>query len=266
MINQRAGTRDLSDSEFDGGHASSDDSSIEILDSSSSRVHTAVAHRAPSPPLRRNGRMNAPDLVNKLTHAFDPEAQKARDAERSQRSFQATQMLSLTQQLRDAQAANEGLRNQITIMQGHTHDVERARDRAELRLEMVEGASGRGFGANQSQFKGRSDVVRRDGKIRCEIFYRDGGACTYWMSDPSDDESAKENKDPSPPSRGRTGIHLHGELSSFGRQPSPSPSRHPLLRPDTPRPFTLLPSIGDGKEAVCAGERTPFLPEGSSSG
>ncbi|KAJ7258322.1 hypothetical protein C8J57DRAFT_1472431 [Mycena rebaudengoi] len=150
MINQRAGTHDLSDSEFDGGHASSDDISTEILDSSSSRVHTAVAHRALSPPLRRNGRMNAPDLVNKLSHAFDPEAQKARDAERSQRSFQATQMLSLTQQLCDAQAANEGLRNQITIMQGHTHDVERACDRAELRLEMVEGANGRGFGANQS--------------------------------------------------------------------------------------------------------------------
>jgi hypothetical protein len=211
--------------------------------------------------------MNAPDLVNKLSHAFDPEAQKARDAERSQRSFQTTQMFSLTQQLRDAQAANESLRNQITIMQNHTHDVERARDRAELRLEMVEAANGFGGGSrapNQSRFKGRSDVVRRDGKIRCEILYRDGGACTYWISDPSDDEAEKENKDPSPPSHGRTSTHLHGDSSSFGRQPSPSPSRHPLLRPDTPRPFTLLPSIGDGKEPVGAGERMSFLLEGSS--
>jgi hypothetical protein len=89
----------------------------------------------------------------------------------------------------------------MTIMQNHIHNVERARDRVEMRLEMRRGGyAGPSKPLRRSQFKGRSDVERSNGKVRCEQVYPDGGACTYWISDPStdgDDESDKENWDPS---------------------------------------------------------------------
>ncbi|KAJ7677171.1 hypothetical protein B0H17DRAFT_1139816 [Mycena rosella] len=201
LLDERAGARELSDSDVDGpADGSSDDSSVEILGHSTT-VRTAVALRAPTPPLRRNTRMNAPDLVNKLSHAFDPDALKSRDDERSQRSFQTTQIFTISQQLRDAQATIESLRNQITTMQTRTHDVERARDRAELKLDMIQ---------DTRRVHVRSDY-RVNKKIRCEELYPDGGACTYWVTDHSSDESDKENKDPSPPS------HVH----AFYRSPSP---------------------------------------------
>ncbi|KAF7371594.1 hypothetical protein MVEN_00014800 [Mycena venus] len=196
LINHRADTRELSDSEFDEGS----DSSIEVLDPPAA-VRTAVARRAASPPLRRKSRMNAPELVDKLSRAFDPAALQSRNDERAQQSFQTTQIFTLSQQLRDAQATIEALRTQITTMQNHINDVERARERAEMRLEMRRGGyAGPSKPLWRSQFKGRSDVERNDGKVRCEQVYPDGGACTYWISDPStdgDDESDKENRDPS---------------------------------------------------------------------
>ncbi|KAJ7325830.1 hypothetical protein DFH08DRAFT_710935, partial [Mycena albidolilacea] len=196
LINHRADTRELSDSELDEGS----DGSIEILNPPAA-VRTAVARRATSPPLRCKSRMNAPELVDKLSRAFDPAALQSRNDERAKQSFQTTQIFTLLQQLRDTQATIEALRTQMTIMQNHIHDVERARDRAEMRLEMRRGGyPGPSKPRRHSQFKGRSDVERSNRKVRCEQVYPDGGACTYWISDPStdgDDESDKENWDPS---------------------------------------------------------------------
>ncbi|KAF7372569.1 hypothetical protein MVEN_00119500 [Mycena venus] len=187
---------ELSDSEFDDDS----DGSIEVLDPPAA-VRTAVAHRAPSPPLRRKSRMNAPELVDKLSRAFDPDALKSRNDEHAQQSFQTTQFFTLLQQLRDAQTTIEALRTQISVLQNHSHDVERARDRAEIRLEMRGGGyAGHTKPVYCSQFKGRSDVQRDNGQVRCEQVYPDGGACTYWISDPStdgDNESDKENQNPS---------------------------------------------------------------------
>ncbi|KAJ7123487.1 hypothetical protein C8R44DRAFT_783884 [Mycena epipterygia] len=189
LINQQAGTRDLSDSDCDDAAAdASSNDSIEVL-STRATVHTAVARRPPTPPLRRrNPRMNAPELVSKLSQAFDPEAQKSRDDERSQRSFQTTQLFAMSQQLRDAQATMESLQNEISAMQKHTNDVERARDRAEMKLEMYTG----GFASDVApkrpsktaeRYKQNPDLVRVGGKVRY----------------PSSDESEKENRDPSSP-------------------------------------------------------------------
>ncbi|KAF8175938.1 hypothetical protein K438DRAFT_1847299 [Mycena galopus ATCC 62051] len=188
-ITARAGTRNVNDSEFDGN---SSDNSVEIL--------TAVARRAPTPPLRRsspshrrNSRLNAPELVNTLAKAFDPEAQQSRDDERSQRSFQTTQFFSLSQQLRDAHAATESLRNQLIAMQSRMYDVERARDRAEWKLEMYGSGSRAKYIAEECP-----DLVRVGGKIRSERVYPDGGRCIEWFTDISaDDDSEKENWDPS---------------------------------------------------------------------
>jgi hypothetical protein len=81
-------------------------------------------------------------------------------------------------------------------MTGRIHDVERARDRAELLLEMSD------IGARRdSRGRSRSAACREkenSKRTRCEMIYRDGGACTYWLSGSSDsDDSDKENLDPS---------------------------------------------------------------------
>ncbi|KAJ7491587.1 hypothetical protein B0H11DRAFT_2228752 [Mycena galericulata] len=226
LINERAGTRELTDSDIDGGaDASDDDSSIEVLGHSTA-VHTAVARRAPTPPLRRNTRnphMNAPELVNKLSQAFDPDTLKSRDDACSERSFQSAQLFTISQQLRDAQGTIESLRTQINALQQHTHDIERACDRAEFKLEMLQN------GGESRRVRVRSDT-RVNGKIRCEELYPDGGACTYWVTDHSDDDSEKENVDPSPPSSHARSL----------RPQSPSSLHHPPLGPSVAGPSTAV--------------------------
>ncbi|KAJ7201482.1 hypothetical protein C8J57DRAFT_1260794 [Mycena rebaudengoi] len=236
LINQRAGTRDLADSDFDTAVDDASSGEVEVIEHPS--VCTAVARRVPTPPLRRNPRLNAPDVINQLSRAFDPDVQRQRDDERSQRSLQNTQLLAVNQQLRDAQATAEALRAQITIMQGRIHDVERARDPAELLLDMAE-------------YKGGSVREKKDKKkIRCEKIYRDGGAATYWISGSSGSDSEKENKAPS--------SDPVASLSSRSRSPYPSSSPiqddHHVLINDPVRPsffgqgveLTISPRRGGG--------------------
>lgn len=188
----------------DDNTGASSDSSVEVLGSKkAAKVHTAIARRAPSPPLRRNPRLNAPELIGHLAKAFDPEVQQARDEERSQRSFQLAQFNSISAQLRDAQAATESLRTQLLSMQNRSHEVERARDLAEFKLQLLEQRTVVSQPQPQPQPRQsrqgwyeehHPDLIRVDGKVRCERIYPDGGACTEWISDPSDDE--KENWPP----------------------------------------------------------------------
>ncbi|KAJ7348573.1 hypothetical protein DFH08DRAFT_959966 [Mycena albidolilacea] len=82
-INECVGTRDIGDSDIGGGDSS--DNSVEVLNPRTSKLHSAIACRAPTPPRRRNSRLNAPELVAKLTNTFDPEIQCSMHEERSQR-------------------------------------------------------------------------------------------------------------------------------------------------------------------------------------
>ncbi|KAJ7359667.1 hypothetical protein DFH08DRAFT_652097, partial [Mycena albidolilacea] len=188
LINTRAGTRELSDndddSDSDSDSDASSDGSIEVLERPAAKVHTAVARQ----------------LVTKLVKTFDPDTQQSREEERSQRSFQTTQLFTLTQQLRDAQTTNDGLQNELV-------SVRRACDRAELKLEMYEhGFAGGGDVAKPKPRRSSRlryiaenypDLVCRGGKIRCERIYPDGGACTQWVTDgESSNKSEKENWDP----------------------------------------------------------------------
>jgi hypothetical protein len=207
-INEKVVIRPLDDSDI--GALSSDDS-IEVLNPKVAKVRTAVARRAPTPPLRRKSRTNAPDVMSKLVSSFDPEAQQALQEQRAQHSFQTTQLLALNQQLRDANATAESLRNRLA-------EVERARDRAELKLELYGPAplagSGSGHpGKSRAQYVADEypDLVRRGGKIRCETIYPEGGGCVEWITDTED--SDKENFDPSSSS---SSSFLPSFGSSFG--------------------------------------------------
>ena len=73
MINERAGTRDIADSDLGDGDDDADVSSDDSVQVTKPTVpiHTAVARRAPTPPLRRNSRLNAPELVKGLPWGKD---------------------------------------------------------------------------------------------------------------------------------------------------------------------------------------------------
>ncbi|KAJ7030047.1 hypothetical protein C8F04DRAFT_1264398 [Mycena alexandri] len=194
LMNERVGTRELSDAE---SQSDGDSSDVEV---------TAVARRAPSPPLKRKSRASGGDLVAKLSAAFDPDAQRSRDDARAHRSSENTQILTLTQQVRDAQALSESLRTQNTVLQGRLHDVERQLDRVTVRADIMTEFAQRG-----DQFSQRSEPQRgrtrrpsapprpRREPVRCEHIYADGGAMTYWLSDSTDDYDENENPfEPSP--------------------------------------------------------------------
>ncbi|KAJ7224043.1 hypothetical protein GGX14DRAFT_331331, partial [Mycena pura] len=183
LINARAGTRDLSDSDVElipGGSIDSSDSDIEVDDG----PRIAIARRNPSPPLQRKPRASNTDLMHKLASAFDPDRQRTRDEAKAQRAFEATQLFTLTQQ-------NDTLRNQNMQLLGKVSELERKVDRAELKLE---------FGMAHSARSDPHRLLRDDphdltglqrvrGKIRSEQTYPDGGAMTNWVTDISDSDA-----------------------------------------------------------------------------
>lgn len=157
------------------------------------KVRPTAPQHTPAP--RRNARNSGMELMSKLTSALDPSLQQARDEERTSRSLQNTQFLSLSQQLRDANSTIENLRQQLNNFQTRLHDSERARDRAELKLEMVELSRGR---PSQRARTHRTESTKRTlqrirGKVRCEERYPEGGSHTYWVTDPS--SSSDDNKE-----------------------------------------------------------------------
>jgi TolA-binding protein len=203
--------------------------------------------------------MNAPELVNQLSKAFDPKMSKARENERAERSFQTTHMLTVSQQLRDSQNTIENLRNQLTVMQARVYDAERARDFGEFKMQFLQAGGGPVFGSASAGpsashpprraaiYKDNPDLVRDDGQVRCERVYPDGGACTEFFSDPSsDDEAEKENRNPSSSSHS-------GRSSSFS-----------LHDDDTLVNYSLLPSTS-GTAAEVKGAPSAVVVDGASN-
>jgi hypothetical protein len=132
--------------------------------------------------------------------------------------------MTVNQQLRDAQAVVEGLRAQNTILQNRVHDLERACDRAELKLEMVRMTQGRG-GTRERR---RARSPKRE-PVRCERLYPDGGRMTYWVSAQStDDDGDDENINP-----WDTFNDEHSHVVSHRQTPTPGPSRLPASPPPT---------------------------------
>ncbi|KAJ7702892.1 hypothetical protein B0H16DRAFT_1639370 [Mycena metata] len=139
LINECVGTCELSDAE---SQSEDDSSDVEV---------TAVARRAPSPLLKRKSRASGRDL----SAVFDPEAQRSRNDARTHCSSENTQILTLTQQVRDAQALSESLQAQNTVLQGHLHDVERQLDRVTMRANIIAE-----FAQHGDQFSQRSEPQR----------------------------------------------------------------------------------------------------------
>ncbi|KAJ3511822.1 hypothetical protein NLJ89_g3877 [Agrocybe chaxingu] len=245
LINEKACTRDLSDSEFEGVQGGGDgededDEDFENQPSSKDRdtIRDAIIRRG-APTERRTSRTNGLDIMSKLSNAFDPAVQQARDVERANRSMQNAQLLSLNQQLRDANAAIDSLRTQLATCQNHIHNVERARDRAELKLEMMEISRGQPTPQVGQPYRShhhrrspdtKASLVRVRGKTMAQEYYPEGGIRTYWYTDPStaEEDSDKENTPPHARWRRR-----HQQHASTSRRPDAS---HTLHSPWSPIP------------------------------
>lgn len=255
LIDERAGTRDLDDSDFDNpdddneSHVSiSSNESDEPVPIPKPKTAIARAVRNDTPAPRRNARGgNGLDLLGNISQAFDPEAQRSRDAERANRSLQNTQFLTLSQQLRDAQHATESVRNQLADVQSRLQDAERARDRAEFRLEMLQMSGAKSV--NHSR-RGNHSARHRNspkGKHRCEEVYLDGGGKVWWVTDEEDiDSEASRDWDgyrrPPRPRKSRSPRVSRSALSTVHRQqplPSPDPYHNNTRCQYTPSPHHI---------------------------
>jgi hypothetical protein len=232
LINERAGTRELSDSEFaevEGGDdhsraisiSSDDDEPAPVPGPVKARiVRTTDTSSHRSKPTRANRGL---EIMDRLTDALDPAHQHARDDNRAQRGFEQAHFLALTQQLRDSQTTVESLRSTISILRGRIQAGEISRQQAEMRLEMLEMSVGtRPFirrVPQQIMPSAPRDRKKPRTKTRCEEWHPDGGGRVMWLTDTEMEISDTENspKDTKPP-----GI-LTDPLSPLSTSTLPSP-------------------------------------------
>lgn len=203
MINEKAGTRDIADSELgddDDDSSQGDEDAEEGVISVSSdeddepppplpKVAIARSNRGGDPPRRNVRASNGMEIMDRLSTAFDPSVQRARDEERANRSLQTTQYNNLAQQLRDTQARNDNLQSEMLTMQGRLNEADRARDRAEMMQKMTQmtrmGMSPR----PDAQHRGRRGRPVKEKtfkkKLIEESFYPNGGGCRIYGTDDS---------------------------------------------------------------------------------
>jgi hypothetical protein len=218
-INERAGTRDLNESDFD------DAGDVEVVEGPGTtgttlRTVTVRSDHSEVPQPRRM-RSSAPtlELVHTLSKAFDPATQRSREEDRASRTIQTTQLFTMSQQLRDANATIESLWGEVTRLRDRFHDADRARDRAELKLEFM-GMNPPVSERRRHPFPNRRHlpgVVRVRGKIKSEEIFPEGGKSVTWVTDTSSSSSDKENMDPT------TSVYKRSHFSpvrSHGRQSS----------------------------------------------
>lgn len=194
LMNEKISTRDLDDAEFADVPEDENDA-IEISDdeddndsapaSKSIKTKMEAVHRtyraAPSDKPSRQSRAsiaaNWDALASSLNQSLDPIARAAREDERSARSIQATQLLALSNDIRD-------LRTQL-------REAELRASRAEMELAVSRMMPrGRDSGPRRNHRSTRRGSFRTPSppqRIRRDRHYRDGGASTTWVT-PSDEE------------------------------------------------------------------------------
>lgn len=212
-------------------------------------VRRQVVDRLVPPPRSRTSRTDAQDLLSTISSVLDPSAQASRDEARAERSFQTTQYLAMTQQLRETNAALESLHGRLQDSEQDRQAAERRADKAEL-MAMFKGhpsdnyyhhnaplyPHGRHHSPHPSQSSHRNYHLgpdspdreqprylprthhRNSGRVRREIYYADGGKRVTW-----DDADVFHT-----PSPGTRVVQFDDEESPVGiRRPSTPPPSQP---------------------------------------
>jgi hypothetical protein len=202
LINKKASTRDLNDSDFN------DEGANELIKISSDKEEEGSPVPSPLPPAgpaavksaiarsicngnsHHTGQASSgPDLISNLSRVFDPDTQKAHDAECANCSLKNTHFLVQSQQLCDLQQSNEHLHQWLTDLQAQLQEAGCNCDLAELKLEMLQ-MPGIGMSRPAPQ---RSEQCRQchvigmpKKKCKCEETYPEGGGSTWWVTDEED--------------------------------------------------------------------------------
>jgi len=255
LIVEKSGTININDTDDD------DDDQSDSSDREQSRpaeVHTVVtrADRSETAQPRRTRGAQTTDLIHKIAHSLDPEAQRLRDEERSNCSLQNTQVLILSQQLRDANGIIDSVRSENTNLRDRLNKVERMRDRLDMELNWARSTSMSDRCGQDRPYEHRynPDLIRVRGKIRNVEHFSDGGQQTTWITDGESTsdwcDSEKENRNPFPPSQYSPYPTRKPQRQRHSQQ-SPSkisPSR-PFLVPQSAEPLAsssqlaAIPSI-----------------------
>ncbi|KAJ6448391.1 hypothetical protein C8R45DRAFT_1115321 [Mycena sanguinolenta] len=240
LINTKAASRAVGDeTDEDKDDDRDNDGSDSDVPKVVEPVRSAVARRAPTPPLRRT---RAPaDALGKIVSSLDPATLRARDESRARHSFERTQLMTMTAQM-------DGMRMQLTALQQENNDLKRQRELIDLERTLTARWRGRsrspshrsrspshhrspsrrrspsrhrcrGRGRGLTSFEERSGLQRVRGKVRVERQFPEGGAMTTWHTDASSDatdfdyrlKKKQRQRSPTPYSR---------------RTPTPSPPRH----------------------------------------
>jgi hypothetical protein len=206
-MNEKAGTRDLDDNDIvDNDNVDTDvidisseddEEPIKLTDTkpaaakkikvepgteaNAARHEGPVARRIPITSSRHQTNPPGQDLLKNISNALDPTLQVERNEDRAARSFQTTQILALSNQVRDTQALLEGLRNRLSESERERYAAERRADRAEMVTMLREGTRRRLRRTESTTRRHRRSPMRQD------IEYADGGRATMWYgSDESD--------------------------------------------------------------------------------
>lgn len=199
LMNEKVNTRDLDDAEI----ADLPDDIIEVSDdeddgddelaSTAAKINTehdhftrrAVPSDRPPRPSRASAIANWDMLAGNLSQSLDPTARAAREDDRAARSIQTTQMLALSNDMRD-------LRAQL-------RDAEQRANRAEMELTISRMMPhGRNSSPDRNRRRSRRRLRRSPSptpprRIRRDRHYRDGGLSTTWVT-PSDEEREFEQR------------------------------------------------------------------------
>ena len=151
-MNDKAGTQDLDDEDIvdtepveasdTQSEASSDDEDPPPVHLIQKRVK--VKADTSGPIARRSAARNAPkggahEFLKTISSALDPSHQLARNNERNTQTLQVTQILTLSNQVRDLQSTIEAYRDRLMESERKCHEAERRADRAEFMSLIDEG-------------------------------------------------------------------------------------------------------------------------------
>lgn len=191
--------------------------------------------------------------------------------------MQNTQLMALTQQVRDAQQVTEAVRSQLADVQQRLQETDRARDRAEFRLEMIQMSQSQSVQLSERHSRSAHAPRRPKRMHKCEESYPEGGGKTWWVTDDEDmysDESRdwEDGAYVRPPPRFNHS-HRNRLSSSTSRRKStrfqaptpPRPLRNSFQREGTPfphintRPSDALPGNfhGEAVELTVSPHRGP---------
>ncbi|KAJ3870933.1 hypothetical protein F5051DRAFT_488950, partial [Lentinula edodes] len=199
LMNDKAGTRDLDDSDigdFDDNDSDSESDNKNAPTRKKSKATVKKQSSATGPVARRQatGRqtsvIRSRDFVDTLLAALDPVAQTARAEEQSSRTLQATSMLTMSSQLRELQRTTENLRQRLDESQRDLMQAKRRADHLEMMSAVMQTpvAPAHSFRPPSRAVPPHARVYKHEPApeperwVRQEIHYPEGGCSSRWFN------------------------------------------------------------------------------------